>query len=180
MKTFDTAALLLALLLATFQAKAIIITDVEEINQRIGGLIDTGNGLSINTHRAKWVHDLSDTAFSLGTATSATLSIELSDDPSDVLFPFEYAAIIIGIIDFQDGQPFYQPVTDWSGSLGLNSLAALNSTGQLNVEVWSLLGDFIIGNSTLEITAIPEPGSLLMLATTLGALGVLRRRKFSK
>jgi hypothetical protein len=167
MKFYKLYALLVALLFAAFQAQAGIITDVEEIDEHVGWW-----------EVVSWTHDLSDTAFSLGTALSASLSIELSDDCDRCEFlKDEWATIIVGIIDFQDGALFYEPVSDWYGSLGINSMAALNSTGQLDVAVVSLWGDFRIGDATLEIVTVPEPGALLMLSMGLVGLGAVRRSR---
>jgi hypothetical protein len=165
MKIISLSPLLVALLFTAFQTQANIITDVEEIDTHV----DYWETVS-------WTHDLADTDFSLGTALSASLSIELFDD-IDCDCGFELATIVVGVIDFQDGAAYYNPVSDWSGSLGINSLAALNSTGMLDVEVWSLWGDFHIGDSTLEVTTVPEPGALLMLGLGLVGLGEARRRK---
>src|SRR5690606_41830344 len=58
-----------------------------------------------------------------GSAESAILTIKFWDDSSfmDFLLP-ESARIIVGTIDFEDGQMFYNPISDWTGSLGINSL----------------------------------------------------------
>jgi len=165
MKFLKSYALLAALSFAAFQTQASIITDVEEVDTHVGWW-----------QSVSWTHDLSDTAFSLGTALSASLTIELYDDCDRCeLIKGELATIVVGIIDFQDGAMFYNPVTDWSGSLGVNSLAALNSGGLLDVAVISLFGDFRIGDSTLEITTIPEPGTPLMLS--MGLLGLVGARR---
>jgi hypothetical protein len=124
---------------------------------------------------AVWTHDLSDTDFVLGTAESATLSIEFWDPRSTFL---DWATIIVGTIDFLDGEFVYKPVSDWSGSLGLSSLASLNALGQLQVSVSTLFGDFNVGSSTLSVVtaSVPESSSLMLFALGLLGLVALRRK----
>jgi hypothetical protein len=161
-------AIFSVLLLSSFQAFANVITDVEEVNSRVGWF-----------DSVSWTHDLSDQAFTLGSAISATLSIEFSDDYDrwwTDIFP-EQATIVVGIIDFLDGDLFYHAVSDWSGSLGFNSIAGLNSSGELDVRVQSDVGDFNIGKSTLEVTTVPEPATLLLMGMGLAGLGATRMKK---
>jgi hypothetical protein len=161
---------LISALLFGVSVQAGVITDTEEVNTLVGWGGD-----------AQWTHDLSDHGFVLGSAESATLSIEFWDDSKKWSDLGELVSIIVGTIDFLDGAIFYTPTSDWSGALGLNSLVGLNSTGQLNVTVWSLFGDFHIGNSVLEVTtaqlaSVPEPGSLILFSLGLLGLGLLRRK----
>jgi membrane protein involved in colicin uptake len=64
--------------------------------------------------------------------------------------------------------------------LGLSSLVKLNADGTLFVQVTSLLGDFVIGNSTLSVIAkdvsVPESSSLMLFGLGLLGLGVMRRK----
>ncbi len=149
-----------------------VITDTESVD------------VKLNTWQvATWTHDLTDNAepFSLGSAISGMLSIEFWDDERDLpgILGGELATIVVGSIDFLDGSFIYSPTSDWSGSLGLNSLASLNSSGLLSVKVWSDYGDFYIGKSTLSVITsdVPEPSGLLLLGLGMFGLAVLRRRK---
>jgi len=161
------------------QVFANVITDVEEVNSRVGYFFEGDDS------RVSWTHDLSDHAFNPGTAVSAILSIEFSDD-YDKPWNFipELASIIVGVIDFQDGEVLYSPVSDWSGSLGFNSLVGLNANGLLNVTVQGLIGDFLVGNSILEVTtavaAVPEPASLFLIGLGMVGLGAARMKKKGK
>jgi hypothetical protein len=146
-----------------------VITDVKTVNQ------------TLNTWQSvTWTHDINDNGFTLGTAASASVKIELFDDSrNDGL---EFATIILGVFDFQDGAWIYNPVSTWVGSLGLSSMAILNASGLLEVTVASLMGDFNIGKSILTVNTInktvsvPESSSIALLM--IGFLGlVLARRK---
>jgi len=142
-----------------------VITDVVTQQHKI----DTFESVS-------WTHDLTDDGFVFGSAESATLTIKFWDDSNSFWDFFELATIVVGSIDLEDGDIFHIPVNDWAGSLGVNSLVTLNATGLLNVTVWSTLGDFIVGDSTLTVSTVPEPSSLILFGMGLLGLGVLRRR----
>lgn len=168
MKIWLTKITLAAAFLLSISAQAAVITDVVAVDTYVG-----------NWGSTTWTHDINDQGFVWGSAESASISIQFWDDQKWDL-P-ELASIIIGTIDFHDGEIIYNAVSDWSGALGFNSLASLNANGLLQVKVWSLLGDFRIGNSTLNVTtadavSVPESGSIVLLALGLLGLAVLRRK----
>lgn len=164
--------LFFALGFCSTQAVAGVITDVEVIDSYVG-----------YWQSASWTHDLSDQAFTPGSAVGGALTIEFSDDGVRDFFGLlpdlgEVATIVVGIIDFQDGELFYTPTSDWAGNIGINSLASLNSDGKLDVKVWSDFGDFYVGNSILEVTtSVPEPSILGLLGMGLLAFGAVRSRR---
>jgi hypothetical protein len=166
---------LVAACVVSFGAQAAVIVDTEIVNEKIGA------GWLITGDEANWTHDLSDHDFVLGSALSASLAIEFWDDGGFLDGP-ERASIIVGFIDFRDGAISYNPVSNWGGDLGFNSLASLNAFGMLEVTVVALLGDFYIGKSfltvnTADAVSVPESSSLMLFALGLLGLVALRKRK---
>lgn len=156
-------------LFASTSCFAGLITDVVTVNKTLD------SGQSVN-----WTHNILDNGFTLGSAQSANVTIQIKDDDSNFWRDgLEAATIVIGVIDFEDGALVYNAVSDWTGSLGITSLGLLNSFGELSVSVSSIFGDFWIGNSTLTVKTsnVPEPGSLLLLSLGLLGLGLARRQK---
>lgn len=144
-----------------------LITDVESVNKTV----NFANTVS-------WTHNILDQGFILGSAQSATLIIEFRDDAQDPWYaPFETALLQIGNFDIQDGG-IVNPTVTWNGNLGFSSLAKLNADGSLFVQVTSILGDFVIGNSTLKVVTkdVPESSSLALLGLGLLGLVVMRRK----
>src|SRR5690606_30574971 len=127
---------------------SIAVVCVLSISAQAGSIIDIENvntTVKLGNNTVAWTHDLSDTDFVLGTAESANLVIEFKNGASFL----DWATIIVGTIDFLDGEFVYKPIANWDGTLGLSSLASLNALGELQVSVSTLFGNFSVGTSTL-------------------------------
>ena len=167
-----TIGLTLAGLVASVSvAHAGLIVDTVEQNQ----YLSTWQSFS-------YTHDLNDDDFILGSAASATLSIDIMDDANDVdsgwwqIFDFELAWVTTSDLDL-DTDWFTVQANDFSSELQLQALASLNADGLLDVTVTSLNGDFYVGNSVLSvITEVPEPGTIALVGAGLLGLFAARRR----
>lgn len=131
-----------------------------------------------------YTHDLNDNlnqtgTFTLGTAVSGTLSVDVSDD-GGIFDSWETVLFTVENFDFDTGGLTFG--SGFHNSLEIQAIAAINATGLLDVKVTSLWGDFYLGNSVLTLqtgtgaaASVVEPTSVALLVLGLLGLGVLRR-----
>jgi hypothetical protein len=129
-----------------------------------------------------YTHNINDDGFTLGSALSGTLAIEIRED-GDYLFPGEIIVFVVEEFDFDTGGITFTmgdaSAASFSGELEVNALGALNADGLLDVTVVSILGDFYVGDSvlTVETADIPAPSALLLMSLGLLGLGFARKMK---
>lgn len=154
-------------LLATTAANAVPIIDT--IDQNV--LVDTQSPYT-------YTHDLNDDGFTLGTATSGTISIQFSDDILTNAADDGWEAILIRVENFAtDTGGILDSARLFNNGLEVNALAQINAFGTLEVTVSSLFGDFYVGQSVLTVNAaqVPEPGILALLGFGFLGFGLARR-----
>jgi hypothetical protein len=131
-------------------------------------------------------HDITDTGFVIGSATSFTLEVYLYDDfvddpqdPADFEFAFVYSPIIPSPYNFSlTSNVFSDDVFDFG-------ILQINTTGLLDVTISKISGDFYFDKSVLtvegRVAAVPEPSTLLLLGGgLLGLVGYGRIRRMLK
>lgn len=156
----------------SLNASAGLITDVEEFGA--GQLIS-------NKEVFAWTHNILDSGFVLGSAESASILIEFRDDDSSKKDGPENAHIFIDLLQVSTSD--FKPVTSWFYDFAVSSLVELNADGKLVVTVKSIVGDFYIDRSTLNVVTktitapaeVPEPSAVLLFALGLLGLGLMRK-----
>lgn len=148
-----------------------LITDVESFGS--GKLVSSKEIFS-------WTHNILDEGFLLGSAESASILIEFRDDDDSKKDGPENIHIYLDLEKVTGAD--IKPVTNWFHNLAFSSLIELNADGALVVTIKSVVGDFYIDRSTLNVITkapsvnVPESSSLLLLGLGLLGLGVMRRR----
>lgn len=155
------------------------------VNSFAGLITDVENFGNQNLVASKatftWTHNILDQGFSLGSAESANISIAFRDDNDKAP---ENMHIYFDLIKITGAE--VKPITSWFHNLSFSSLVALNADGLLVVTVKSVVGDFYIDNSTLNVitkdvavnvpVSVPESSSLMLLGLGLLGLGFMRRK----
>jgi hypothetical protein len=160
----------LLLLFSSF-ASAAIITDTVSQNAYVG------YWSSFN-----YQHNLmepGDDPFALGSAESANLEVSISDD-GGLFDGWETILVQVENFDFDTGGILFS-ASNFINDLEVNALASLNSDGILDVTIYSILGDFYVGDSILTVTtsdsAVPEPSILALFGAGLLGLGFARKQR---
>ncbi|WP_331344364.1 PEP-CTERM sorting domain-containing protein [Cellvibrio sp. UBA7661] len=152
-----------------------LITDVESF----------GAGQYVGSKQTfSWTHNILDQGFVLGSAESASILIEFRDDDLKKSDGPENAHIFFDLTKITGAD--VKPVTSWFHDFSFSSLVELNADGLLVVTVKSVVGDFYIDSSTLNVVTkdavapavtVSEPNVLLLLGFGLLGLGLVRRKR---
>jgi hypothetical protein len=132
-----------------------------------------------------FTHDITDNGFNpfVDFVTSATLDLTLRDDQDK-----SSEIVLIDLPGLLSDTIYNFTVELADIGVSLSGLLQLNLSGQLNVSLTSLWGDFFFVDSTLTaygdenspVNPVPEPSTVLLLGAGLFGLLSLGRKKFIK
>jgi hypothetical protein len=132
-----------------------------------------------------WInHDITDGPNGFNThtdnITSYQLVFDLYDDATDDRWSTKETAVAWLGSSGEYGS-FNLTGAEYGGWTLIGALQ-LELSGQLTVAITSILGDFYIGSSTLNVvgvrnSSVPEPGTLALFGTALLGFGLVRRKR---
>ena len=183
---FKKMMMLIAVLLISTIANATSFTNIVEFSATTcDGYIDHGwgdvNEISNTLDYVVWEH-LFDTS-TIGTITSASLTMNISDDEDyNILDPTTWEIALILGEDRTIDERWTISTDDYNYEINCDYL----NDGIFKVAIGSLLGDFTINSSILTIeddvsaaAPVPEPATMLLMGTGLICM-VAGKKKFMK
>lgn len=150
---------------------ASVMQDVVEQNELIGWW---------GSH--SYTHDLNDNGFIPGTTTAVSGSLEIKVKDDARWDGWEVVLFVVEAFDFDSDAISFG--SSYNGDLEMEALGQINQDGLLDVTIFSLWGDFLLGDSILTVNTttappvhgVPEPSTILLLGVGLLGLNIARKR----